>query len=86
MKRYPPFEPREYVDWQPDPDAMADYRQRFVDNPGLRYALESLGSQGLGRIYREPSRRELQRTDQGPGAPSSGRGRISHPRYRTGRR
>ena len=59
MRRYPPFDPPEYAEWVPDPAVMDAYRQRFSDQPGLRYARESLGPEGLERIYRGLVRNRL---------------------------
>ena len=59
MKRYPPFDPPEYIDWKPDPEVIAAYRQKFEDDPGRRYALESLGPEGIGLLYRGLVRNRL---------------------------
>ena len=47
MKRYPPFEPPEYVDWTPDEEVMDAYEGRFEKEPALRESLEELGAEGF---------------------------------------
>lgn len=52
MKRYPPHDPPEYIDWTIDPEVLADYRRRVTESPRLLAALDQLGPAGLERIYR----------------------------------
>lgn len=59
MKRYPPFDPPEYVDWSPDEGVQKAYRARFEEEQSLRLALETLGHEGIARLYRGLVRNRL---------------------------
>ena len=61
MKRYPPFDPPEYVDWKPEAKQLKAYLGRLQE-PALRKALEELGREGLGDLYRGLLRNRLHDT------------------------
>jgi TPP-dependent pyruvate/acetoin dehydrogenase alpha subunit len=42
MKRFPAFDPPEYVDWQPDPELVASYAGAWDAHPERRSVVESL--------------------------------------------
>ncbi|NIR46015.1 MAG: hypothetical protein GWN99_16435 [Gemmatimonadetes bacterium] len=52
MKRYPAFEPPEYVDWSPDPDVMREYREKIERDPTRRGYVEELDAGRLLDLYR----------------------------------
>jgi TPP-dependent pyruvate/acetoin dehydrogenase alpha subunit len=52
MKRYPPYDPPEYVEWAPQKAVLDEYRNRFDERPELLTALKRLGRDGIGRVYR----------------------------------
>ena len=39
MRRYPAYDPPEYLDWQPDPEAMRSFRDRVPSDPPAQRAL-----------------------------------------------
>ena len=51
MKRYPAFEPPEYVDWSPDPDVMQRYGGRIESEP-VRSLVADLSAERLLALYR----------------------------------
>ena len=51
MKRFPAYDPPEYVDWKPDPELLAAYRQRIDADPGRREVVRALGEDELLAIY-----------------------------------
>lgn len=52
MKRYPAFDPPEYVDWEPDPALVDEYRERTSADPRRREVLAGLERQDLLDLYR----------------------------------
>ncbi len=52
MKRYPPYDPIEYLEWVAVPEVQAEYRRRIDETPGLRRAVEALGRAGFERLYK----------------------------------
>lgn len=52
MKRHPAFEFPEYVDWQPDPEVMADWAARIEAVPERRAIIEALDDTALLGLYR----------------------------------
>ncbi len=52
MKRYPAFDPPEYVDWEPDPELVREYRERTSADPDRRRALSRLDRRDLLDLYR----------------------------------
>ncbi len=59
MKRYPPYDPPEYLEWTPDPAVIAEYRERIEEDPGIGRSIERLGPLGLERLYRGLVRNRL---------------------------
>lgn len=51
MKRYPAYDPPEYVDWTPDPEVMRGYRARIDADPARREAVRALSEEALLAIY-----------------------------------
>ena len=51
MRRYPPFDPPEYVDFRPDPEVMQAYRETVRRDPARRRLIERLGADELLRLY-----------------------------------
>lgn len=51
MKRYPAFDPPEYVGWTPDPIEVARYRNRVHEDPARARIVESLGLETCLEIY-----------------------------------
>ena len=52
MKRYPAFDPPEYVDWEPDPGLVDEYRERTSADPRRREVLAGLDRRDLLDLYR----------------------------------
>jgi TPP-dependent pyruvate/acetoin dehydrogenase alpha subunit len=59
MKRYPAFDPPEYVNWSPDPDVMKQFRQTIRRNPQRRDIIEHLSVSALLDMYRGLLRQRL---------------------------
>lgn len=59
MKRFPAYDPAEYLDWKPEPRVMDDYRRRLDDVQGLRSTVQSLGAEGIERLYKGLVRNRL---------------------------
>ncbi|MFN0057026.1 MAG: thiamine pyrophosphate-dependent dehydrogenase E1 component subunit alpha [Planctomycetota bacterium] len=59
MKRFPPHDPPEYLEWAADPKIMSVYRDQIRARPETRAAYEQLGREGLGRLYRGMVRSRL---------------------------
>lgn len=51
MKRYPPFDPPEYLEWEPAPELVADYRRRLESDPDRRARIGALDEAFLLRLY-----------------------------------
>ena len=51
MKRYPAFDPPEYVDWTVDPDLLRIYIERTREDPARREAIMALSVDQLREIY-----------------------------------
>ena len=51
MRRYPPHDPTEYIDWQPDEAAMAEYRRVVEETDGLRARVEMAEPALFERLY-----------------------------------
>jgi TPP-dependent pyruvate/acetoin dehydrogenase alpha subunit len=51
MKRYPAFDPPEYVDWSPDPEVMGEYAVAIDRDPVRRAAVEALPAERLLELY-----------------------------------
>ncbi|MFQ5888910.1 MAG: thiamine pyrophosphate-dependent dehydrogenase E1 component subunit alpha [Gemmatimonadota bacterium] len=52
MKRYPAFDPPEYVDWSPRPELVEEYEARLREDSRRREVVESLGPERLLDLYR----------------------------------
>lgn len=59
MRRYPAFDPPEYVEWAPDPELLVDYRRRIDDDPGRREIIRALDRPALLALYRDLVRTRL---------------------------
>lgn len=51
MKRYPAFEPPEYVDFRLDPDMVREYRETAERDPARRDRIDLLGAEALLALY-----------------------------------
>jgi len=59
MKRYPAFDPPEYVSWTPDPDLVEDYAARVEEKPERAAVVASLDERALVGLYRDLLRTRL---------------------------
>lgn len=51
MKRYPSFDPPEYVNWHPDPELVAAYPEAWSRHPERRAMVEALDRQAKLALY-----------------------------------
>lgn len=51
MIRYPAFDPPEYLDWQPDPEVVAQYQNTIENNPERRPVIRALKPDQLIALY-----------------------------------
>lgn len=51
MKRFPAFDPPEYVDWTPDPALVEAFERTWADVPARRAVVESLSEAQLLALY-----------------------------------
>jgi TPP-dependent pyruvate/acetoin dehydrogenase alpha subunit len=51
MKRYPAFDPPEYIDWSPDPEVMGRYRATIDADPERQRCVAELPAQRLLEMY-----------------------------------
>lgn len=51
MRRYPAYDPPEYVGWQPDAQLMEEYREHATSDAGRRRVIESLDEATLLGLY-----------------------------------
>ena len=51
MRRYPPYDPPEYVAWQPDAALVAEYRDRLRADAERRAVVDSLDEDALLALY-----------------------------------
>jgi pyruvate dehydrogenase E1 component alpha subunit len=51
MKRYPAYDPPEYVNWTPDPEVMQQYRRTLRQTPDRRHVIEPLSVDALLGLY-----------------------------------
>ena len=51
MKRYPAFDPPEYVAWKADPEVLAEYRKTISDRPATKSLAKSLSRDELLGLY-----------------------------------
>lgn len=59
MRRYPAFDPPEYVRWTPEPELVAGYRSRLEQDPERATHVHQLSQTGLLEIYRALLRTRL---------------------------
>lgn len=59
MKRYGAFDPKEYQDWRPDHDAIAEFRARLVLDPNRKNIVQALTPRQHLAIYRGLVRNRL---------------------------
>lgn len=52
MKRYPAYDPPEYVDWEPDEHRLREYRDRWQSDPERSAVVEGLTDDRLVDLYR----------------------------------
>lgn len=51
MKRYPPFDPPEYVDWEPDPDLVEAFAARLTEHDDRASRIDALDPDGRLDLY-----------------------------------
>src|ERR1043166_3069017 len=51
MKRYPTFDPPEYLDWKPDPAVMEEYQETLARQPERAAILAALSREQLTALY-----------------------------------
>ncbi len=59
MRRYPAFDPPEYVDWSPDPEVMEAYERTLSAEPGRAEVVRALSAHRLVEVYRDLLRTRL---------------------------
>ena len=59
MKRYPAFDPPEYLNWTPDAALVKEFRQRLTTDPERKKVIKRLGREELLTIYRRLLRARL---------------------------
>ena len=59
MKRYPAFDPPEYVDWSPEPEILESYRQTVRKDPERTRRLDDLSRGQLLQLYGDLLRTRL---------------------------
>jgi TPP-dependent pyruvate/acetoin dehydrogenase alpha subunit len=59
MKRYPAFDPPEYVGWEPDPALVEEFGSRLRDDPERWAVVEGLGDDELLTLWRNLLRTRL---------------------------
>ncbi|HYX81035.1 MAG TPA: thiamine pyrophosphate-dependent dehydrogenase E1 component subunit alpha [Gemmatimonadales bacterium] len=52
MKRFPAFDPPEYVDWKPDPALVRDFRQTVESDPARSAIINALAQETKLELYR----------------------------------
>ena len=51
MKRFPAYDPPEYLDWTADPELLRQYRERIDADPERAAAIRALDQDALLAIY-----------------------------------
>lgn len=51
MKRYPPFDPPEYVGWEPDPGLVRAFGERVESDPARREVIASMAPDSFLELY-----------------------------------
>jgi TPP-dependent pyruvate/acetoin dehydrogenase alpha subunit len=59
MKRYPAFDPPEYVDWTPDATLVREYGEHLRADPDRSRIMEQLSENDLLAMYRDLLRTRL---------------------------
>lgn len=59
MKRFPAYDPPEYVSWTPDPDLVRGYRERLLVDPERAYHVRALDPSALLSIHADLLRTRL---------------------------
>lgn len=59
MRRYPAFDPPEYVSWEADPELVLGYEERLAADPERARLVEALSDDGLVSFYRDLLRTRL---------------------------
>lgn len=59
MKRFPAYDPPEYVDWTPEPELVRDFRTRLEDDPERLSCIAALDREGHLSLYRDLLRTRL---------------------------
>ncbi len=59
MRRYPAFDPPEYVHWSPDPEIVRAYDERLRSDPARQAIVEGLDESFLVSLYRDLLRTRL---------------------------
>ncbi len=59
MKRFPAFDPPEYVDWQPDPDLVRQFAETLARDSDRKAVVESLSHEKQLDLYRGMVRTRL---------------------------
>lgn len=59
MKRYPAFDPPEYVEWEPDSSLLEEFRSRIGADPDRAVAINRLSSEDKLELYRRLLRARL---------------------------
>ena len=59
MKRYPAFDPPEYVSWRAEPGLVAEYRHRLSSDPERMQEIRALDDEALLELYRDLLRTRL---------------------------
>ncbi len=78
MKRYPAFDPPEYLTWEADPALVTAYRERCAADPERQAIVDALAPNDLVSLYRDLLRTRLH--DIGLGSfRSHGSGRAKRP-------
>ena len=53
MKRYPAYDPPEYLSWTPDPELLKAYEQVLDEDPAKASVIDRVSEEDLLRIYRD---------------------------------
>ena len=59
MKRFPAFDPPEYVDWQPDPELVRLFGEGWARDPKRKAIIEVLTAEELRDLYKGMVRTRL---------------------------
>jgi 2-oxoisovalerate dehydrogenase E1 component len=59
MRRYPTYDPPEYVDWSPDRQLVREFGERIRRDPDRNQVIEALGDEAMEGIYLDLLRNRL---------------------------